>query len=100
MNWLLLCRMLGLLALLVGGSMIFSLPWAFPAFGMTPEFETGGFFGVLASVVISLTIGGVLFKLGGKQDRAPILRKEALGVVAEHTVDVVEDAGEADVPGT
>ena len=37
MNWLLLCRMLGLLGLLVGGSMVFSLPWAFPACGQTLE---------------------------------------------------------------
>ena len=50
MNWLLLCRMLGLLAALVGGSMIFSLPWAFPACGQTGAFESDGFYGLLASV--------------------------------------------------
>ena len=51
MNWLLLCRMLGLLAALVGGSMIFSLPWAFPVCGEASTFESSGFFGLLASIL-------------------------------------------------
>ena len=81
MNWLLLCRMLGMLALLVGGSMVFSLPWAFPQLGMTPDFERGGFFGLLGAMAVALTVGGVLYRVGRRQDRMPILRKEALAVV-------------------
>ena len=81
MNWLLLCRMLGLLAALVGGSMIFSLPWAFPACGQTGAFESDGFYGLLASIGCSLAIGGSLAWIGRKARDAPMLRKEALAIV-------------------
>lgn len=80
MNWRLLCRMLGLLGMLVGASMVFSLPWAFPACGQTETFESAGFWGLAASIVVSLTIGGGLYLLGRK-DRSAVLRKEALAVV-------------------
>ena len=70
-----------MLALLVGGSMVFSLPWAFPACGQTPEFERGGFFGLLAAIVCSLVVGGALFLAGLKEQGRTILRKEALAVV-------------------
>ncbi len=81
MNWLLLCRMLGLLGTLVGGSMIFSLPWAFPACGETVTFESDGFFGLLASIGCSLGIGGTLFWIGRSAQDASMLRKEALAIV-------------------
>ncbi|MFP6702518.1 MAG: potassium transporter TrkG, partial [Planctomycetaceae bacterium] len=81
MNWLLLCRMLGLLGTLVGGSMIFSLPWAFPACGETLTFESDGFFGLLASIGCSLVIGGTLFWIGRSARDASMLRKEALAIV-------------------
>ena len=67
MNWLLLCRMLGLLGVLVGGSMVFSLPWAFPTCGETSTFESDGFYGLLASIACSVLIGGVLFWVGRSQ---------------------------------
>ena len=81
MNWLLLFRMLGLLAALVGGSMIFSLPWAFPACGQTETFESNGFYGLLGSISCSLAIGGSLAWIGRKARDAPMLRKEALAIV-------------------
>ena len=81
MNWHLLSRMLGMLALLVGGSMVFSLPWAFPALGMTPEFEQSGFYGILGSMAISLIVGALLWAFGRREKRRTILRKEALAVV-------------------
>ena len=80
MNWLLLCRMLGLLGILVGGSMVFSLPWAFPACGETAEFEKLGFWGIVASIACSLVLGGILYYVGRNQT-GPILRKEALATV-------------------
>jgi len=80
MNWLLLCRMLGMLGMLVGGSMAFSLPWAFPACGQTDAFETEGFYGLIQAIVISVGIGAGLF-LVGRRDQGPILRKEALAIV-------------------
>ena len=81
MNWPLLCRLLGLLAMLVGGSMTLSLPWAFPACGQVEEFETGGFRGLVAAIVTSLIIGGGLWWVGRNAGRDTILRKEALAVV-------------------
>ncbi|MDA1013057.1 MAG: TrkH family potassium uptake protein [Planctomycetota bacterium] len=80
MNWLLLARVLGLLCMLVGGSMVFSLPWAFPVFGETPEFETRGFWGIVAAIGCSLVIGGGLYLLG-RREQGTILRKEALAIV-------------------
>jgi trk system potassium uptake protein TrkH len=80
MKWLLLCRMLGLLAMLVGGSMVFSLPWAFPVCGETAEFESDGFYGLCQAIVISVACGATLY-LVGRQDQSAILRKEALAVV-------------------
>lgn len=80
MNWLLLCRMLGLLGMLVGGSMVFSLPWAFPVFGETETFEAEGFRGLLASFCVCLLVGGSLF-LAGRRETGTVLRKEALAIV-------------------
>lgn len=80
MNWLLLCRMLGLLGMLVGGSMVLSLPWAFPAVGETTEFETEGFLGLLGAIACSLVVGGTLYRVG-RGERGSILRKEALAIV-------------------
>lgn len=80
MNWMLLCRMLGMLGMLVGGSMVFSLPWAFPLLGETEIFETEGFRGLIASMVLSLLIGGGLFLIG-RRETGVVLRKEALAIV-------------------
>ncbi|MBI1315091.1 TrkH family potassium uptake protein [bacterium] len=80
MNWLLLCRHLGLLGILVGGSMIFSLPWAFPALGQTRTFEADGFRGLLVAIAVSVGSGGILFGVG-RREKGLILRKEALGIV-------------------
>lgn len=80
MNWLLLCRILGLLGMLIGGSMAFSLPWAFPALGVAKQFEARGFFGLLASILCSVSVGAVLLVVGRTASRS-ILRKEALAIV-------------------
>lgn len=80
MNWRLLSRMLGLLGMLVGGSMLFSLPWAFPACGQTAEFESRGFWGLVASIGCSVGVGGVLY-LYGRSHASGILKKEALATV-------------------
>jgi trk system potassium uptake protein TrkH len=80
MNWLILCRNLGLLGILVGGSMVFSLPWAFPALGQTSTFETDGFRGLLIAIAVSVGSGGILFGVG-RREKGMILRKEALAIV-------------------
>ncbi len=81
MNWLLLCRMIGLLGALVGGSMIFSLPWAFPFCGEVSTFESDGFYGLLAAIGCSLAIGGTLFWIGRNARDDSMLHKEALAIV-------------------
>jgi trk system potassium uptake protein TrkH len=80
MNWFLLCRMLGLLGMLVGGSMVLSLPWAFPAFGQTDHFEATGFWGLIGAIFCSLIFGGGLFAVG-RRETGSVLRKEALATV-------------------
>ncbi|GAB4146661.1 MAG: TrkH family potassium uptake protein [Planctomycetaceae bacterium] len=81
MNWLLLCRLLGLLGMLVGGAMAFSLPWAFPLCGEVSHFESRGFWGLVGSMVCSLASGGLLYFRGRQDASGTILRKEALAVV-------------------
>ncbi len=80
MNWLLLCRLLGLVGMLVGASMVFSLPWAFPIFGETNEFEFAGFWGICGAIACSLISGSFLYFLG-RNEYGTILRKEALAIV-------------------
>ena len=80
MNWRLLSKLLGSLALLVGASMTLSLPWAFPWAGQVETFEAEGFSGLVGSIVVSLLIGGVLYAYG-RGDHGPVLRKEALAIV-------------------
>ena len=80
MNWLLLCKLLGMLGMLLGGSMILSLPWAFPVCGQTSTFESNGFWGLLGALTCSLSVGGILFGIGRKETSS-ILRKEALATV-------------------
>ncbi len=79
MNKLLLARFLGLISLLLGGSMAFSLPWALPPLS-GGEFETRGFFGLLASMVVCFALGGTL-KYLGRGPRTRLFRKEAMAIV-------------------
>lgn len=81
MNRLLICRLLGLIALLIGGSMVFSLPWAFPALGEAKQFETRGFLSLLGAMVVCALVGGVLIFLGRKTRGDRLYRKETIAVV-------------------
>jgi len=80
MNWLLLCQLLGRLGILVGISMLFCLPWAFPACGQVQQLETDGLRGLLLAVTCSLVVGGGLCFVG-RRETGTILRKEAMAVV-------------------
>ncbi len=81
MNWFVVARMLGMLGLLVGASMVFSLPWAFPIVGKVESFEYNGFWGLIGSLACSFGVGGMLY-FGGRFDRhSSILRKEAFATV-------------------
>ena len=81
MNLLLLCRLLSFVAMLIGGSMAFSLPWALPVCGGQWQYEQGGFVGLLVSMVICFAVGGLLWWLGRKSKGKQLFRKEAMAVV-------------------
>ena len=81
MNWPLLSRLLGLLGLLVGGSMALSLPFAFPALGPAEEFERTGFLALCGAIGVAVFSGGTLWWFGRDNRNDPVLRKEALAVV-------------------
>ena len=82
MNYRLVSRLLSLVAMLIAGTMVFSLPWALPVLGHTAggQFETAGFVGLVASIAISLVVALVLRYLG-RGETGKIFRKEAMAVV-------------------
>jgi trk system potassium uptake protein TrkH len=78
--------MLGVVAMLIGGTMIFSLPWAHHSLGHrgevvgNPSFETRGFLALLVTILLSFALGGLLLWLGRTQ-KGRLYRKEAMAVV-------------------
>jgi trk system potassium uptake protein TrkH len=88
MNLRLISKMLGIVALLMAGTMLFSLPWAFSALGRRTyeraaevrPFETRGFVALLASMVICLIVAIVFWWLANNENGA-LYRKEAMAVV-------------------
>lgn len=86
MNLPLVARMLGTVAFLIGGTMLFSLPWANPLWGHRGAaaadhgFETRGFLALLASMAICGITGAVLAWFGRRAE-GRLFRKEAMAVV-------------------
>jgi trk system potassium uptake protein TrkH len=87
MNVKLLCRLLGILALLIGSVMLLSLIWASPSIGYHTNsvvehtaWETAGIRGLILSSIISWAVGGLLMWLGRGADKK-LFRKEAMAVV-------------------
>ena len=80
MNKVLLCKLLSLVAMLIGASMAFSLPWAWFAPAADWQFERAGFFALLGSMAICLTVGAGLRYLG-RRSNGQLFRKEAMAVV-------------------
>ncbi len=86
MNYRLVAKMLGIVALLIGGAMIFSLPWAFPLFwyrwslAVPEKFELGGFMALVISIALSGILGAALLLIG-KTANGRMYRKEAMAVV-------------------
>lgn len=86
MNLRVVSRLLGVVALLIGATMIFSLPWAHPSLGyrnngpVAEGVERGGFIGLFLSMLISFAVGWLLMHYGrGVEVR--LYRKEAMAVV-------------------
>lgn len=87
MNYRLVCKLLGIIALLIGVTMIFSLPWAFPELGrrhhgvaLSSAFEARGFYALVGSILTSASVGCLLIGLGRKS-QGQLYHKEALAVV-------------------
>lgn len=87
MNFRLLSRVLGIVCLLIGGSMSFSLPFAFPLLANRTHLppaeaiESDGIRGLVFSMAISLLVGMLLLLSGRGSRGAPLFRKEAMAVV-------------------
>ncbi len=78
MNRRLLCKLLSLVAVLIGASMAFSLPWAVIEGEWAQERK--GFFGLLASIAACFAVAGVL-RYFGRRCQGQLFRKEAMAVV-------------------
>jgi trk system potassium uptake protein TrkH len=80
MNWRLVSRLLGLLALLIASCMVLSLPWSWPYFGQTKVLEVDALQGMFLAIASSLAVGAGLIGIG-RRSAGSVLRKEALAVV-------------------
>jgi trk/ktr system potassium uptake protein len=80
MNYPLVLRLLGIVSWLIGLTMMFSLPWAWPQFGGQPAFEQRGFWALVASGAMCGIVGWGL-RRAGKQSGEMLFRKEAMAVV-------------------
>ncbi len=86
MNLRLLAKYLGWICLLIGGSMVSSLPWAIPQLGhrndvpTSAEFERDGFFALIFSILIS-TAAGLMLAWYGRTARGKLYRREAMAIV-------------------
>ncbi|EGF28369.1 TrkH family potassium uptake protein [Rhodopirellula baltica] len=88
LNFPLLFRFLGTICLLIGGSMAFSLPFAFPSVAdrthLPPatEFESAAASGLLASMAICFFVGAFFRFLGrGHRGGGELYQKEAMAIV-------------------
>ncbi|MDA9856623.1 TrkH family potassium uptake protein [Rubripirellula sp.] len=87
MNYPLLFRVLGIVCLLIGGSMSFSLPFAIPALADRTDlerpsaFESGGATALAASMAISVVVGIFLTVIGRRGKAGALYQKEAMAIV-------------------
>lgn len=86
MNLRLLSKLLGIVAMLIGGTMVFSLPWAHPMLGWRRGIETlgtvewPGLIALVLSILICFGVGGVMIRWG-REAEGKLFRKEAMAVV-------------------
>ena len=81
MNLSLLSRLLGLVSILIGICMVFSLPWALPQCGGEWEHEQDGFYGLIAAMVVCFIVGMGLRYMGRRSQGDQLYRREAMAVV-------------------
>jgi len=76
-----ICRLLGIITLLIGGSMVMSLPWTIPTFGQVSQFDGRSFVALLGSMAVCAVLGCLLMYVGRKTAEQRLFRKEAIAVV-------------------
>ena len=81
MNRPVICRLLGINALLIGIAMAFSLPWAFPIFGEAAKLEVRGIFGLTGAIGVCVLVGLTLLWMGRAGRGKQVFRREAIAVV-------------------
>jgi len=88
MNFRILSKLLGVLTILIGTFMLFSLIWADPNIGShtdaavkATQLESNGIWALLYSAVICWVLGGAMFQYGRSAGNAKIYRKEAMAIV-------------------
>ncbi|MGL6226655.1 MAG: TrkH family potassium uptake protein [Thermoguttaceae bacterium] len=80
MNIRLVSWLLGIIAFLLGASMIFSVPWSTSLFGGNWAVEKQGVFGLIAAMIVCLAVG-IALCMYGRDAKGQLFRKEALAVV-------------------
>lgn len=79
--------MLGIICLLIGGSMSFGLPFAFSSLSerthlpAAEAFEVRGARGLILSMAISMIVGAILLAFGRRTRGGPLYQKEAMAIV-------------------
>jgi trk system potassium uptake protein TrkH len=80
MNLRLVARLLGMVAWLTGGAMLYSVPWASPLLGQAEDFEVRGMVALMISIAVCAAVGYALRWIG-RGDEATLFRKEAMATV-------------------
>ncbi|NOZ40269.1 MAG: TrkH family potassium uptake protein [Planctomycetes bacterium] len=80
MNLQLVSRLLGTISWLIGLTMAFSLPAAWPGVGGQATFEVRGFGALVTSIVVCLFVG-IVFRYLGRNAPETLFRKEAMAIV-------------------
>ncbi len=80
MNLKLVSHLLGIVSWLIGLTMAFSLPAAWPNIGGQEKFEVSGFGALVTSIVVSLFVG-ILLRHFGRGAPETLYRKEAMAIV-------------------
>lgn len=80
MNYRYLCKLLGIVLIMMSLPMAFSLPWAFPIFGRAKAFESEGFYGLCGSMAIALSVSALLLFIG-RHAQGRLLQRESMATV-------------------
>lgn len=80
MHYRIIYKHLGVVALLIGGSMSFSFPWAFPFSGVTTQIEWASIFALCGTMVVAFALGGLLLWFS-RQATSHLHRREAFAIV-------------------